>query len=344
MDVLAFELQFIDHVAPVWHALGEVKGRFLTDPALLAHARLRGIEAESVDVQAIRRSSPPPKAVRSPVGPRAFVASIGDTKVGRRLGYRRFAFMEHGIGQAYAGGHGTARHPSYAGGADRDDTELFLVPNDYSAALWQRAYPAARVEVVGTPKLDGLPRRTPGPGPVVAISFHWPAFVAPEAGTALPHYRAVLPGLAKRFEVIGHCHPKADWPTRMERVYRRAGIAFEPDFDVVLRQADAYICDNSSSMYEFAATGRSVVVLNAPTYRRTITHGLRFWEAAAVGINVDEPAQLIAAIERALEQRPDDVAERERALDIVYAHRSGGAERAARALQAWAADERAEAA
>lgn len=345
MDVLAFEKQFIDHVAPVWHALGSERGRFLTDPALVEHARLRGIEAETVDAPTIRRSSPPPKAVHSTSGPQAFVASIGDTKVGRRLGYRRFAFIEHGIGQAYLGGNRAAmRHPSYAGGADREDTELFLVPNDYSANLWRSAYPAARVEVVGTPRLDGLPRRIPGPGPVIAVSFHWPAFVAPEAGTALAHYRMALPGLASRFTTIGHCHPKADWPARMERIYRRMGIPFEPDFDAVLRQADVYVCDNSSSMYEFAATGRPVVVLNSPTYRRTVEHGLRFWEATGVGVNVDGPTALIPAVERALEERPADIAERERALDIVYAYRSGASVRAAQAIRQWLADERAEAA
>jgi hypothetical protein len=54
----------------------------------------------------------------------------------------------------------------------------------------------------------------------------------------------------------------------------------------VQRRAAVYVCDNSSSMYEFAATGRPVVVLDLPEgrikgigYRRNINHGLRFWDA-----------------------------------------------------------------
>lgn len=339
IDFLGFERQFIDHVAPVWHALPDVRGRFLTDPSLISHAHYRGIDAEVVDAQRIRAASDPPKALRM-YGPQAFVASIGDTKIGRRLGYRRFAFIEHGIGQAYLGGNRAAmRHPSYAGGMDREDTELFLVPNEYSASLWRNAYPTARVEVVGSPRLDDLPARLPGPGPVVAISFHWPAFVAPEADTALGHYRNVLPDLAERFTVIGHAHPKGDWPERMKRIYDRYGIEFVRDFDDVLRRADVYVCDNSSSIYEFASTGRPVVVLNAPTYRRNVEHGLRFWEASFVGVNCDRAEDLVATVERALIDAEIDRDNREESLDIVYAHRSGGAERAAAAVRSWAAVE-----
>lgn len=332
IDFLGFERQFIDHAAPVWAAMRD-HGQFLTTCALADHARSRGIEPTIIDADGLRQGSPPPKAAPGP-GPMAFAVSIGDIKVGRRLGYRRFVFMEHGAGQAYAGDQHGARHPSYAGGADREDVELFLVPNEYSAALWRAAYPAAQVEVVGSPRLDGLPRRGPGPGPVVAISFHWPGFVAPEAENALGHFLPVLRELGERFTVIGHAHPKADWPVRMQRVYARAGIPFVADFDDVCRQADVYVCDNSTTLFEFAATGRPVVVLNSPRYRRNIHHGGRFWDWADVGIQVDEPANLVASIDRALFDGIEQQANREAALELVYAYRSGGAERAARAIEA----------
>ena len=338
LDFLSFESQFLDHAAPVWHALApRLRGRFLVDERLVERAAGLGIAAEGLGAREVRARSAPPRA-RPGDGPAAFVASIGDTKVGRRLGYRRFAFMEHGAGQAYIGQRGAmGRHPSYAGGADREDTELFLVPNEYSAALWRAAYPDARVAVVGSPRLDSLPARQPGPGPVVAISFHWPAFVAPEAGTALGYYLGALPDLARRFRVIGHAHPKGDWPARMARSYRRAGIEFVADFADVCRRADVYVCDNSSTLFEFAATGRPVVVLNCPQYRRNVSHGLRFWEAADVGIQVDRPGDLPAAIDTALADGPERRAARERALAIVYAHRSGAAERTAAELGAWLA-------
>jgi hypothetical protein len=71
------------------------------------------------------------------------------------------------------------------------------------------------------------------------------------------------------------------------------------------------------------------VVLNSTAYRRDVHHGLRFWDAADVGIQVNRPQELAPAVERAL---AGDIANREHALDIVYAYRSGAAERAVAAI------------
>lgn len=250
----------------------------------------------------------------------AFAASIGDIKVGRRLGYDRFVFIEHGAGQAYDGDPGDPyRHPSYSGGDDRDDVILFLVPNEYSASRWRRAYPDAPVRIVGSPHVGDLPDRDPTlPGPVVALSFHWPAAVAPEGHTAMGYYSKALPDVAKTWRTIGHSHPKGDWPERAARIYRRMGIPVEPDFYEVCRIADVYVCDNSSTLFEFAATDRPVVVLNHPDYRRNVHHGLRFWEAAHVGVQVDHPKDLVDAIRVALRRPPHVDANRIDALKIVY--------------------------
>lgn len=152
--------------------------------------------------------------------------------------------------------------------------------------------------------------------------FHW---IAP-----------AIPELARRFRVIGHAHPRIA-PT-LERWYRQHGIEFVPDFDDVVRRAALYVTDNSSSLYEFASTGRPVVVLNAPWYRRDTEHGLRFWSASRVGVNVDRPDDLSDAVALALSDPPEWQAEREAALRIVYAYRSGASERAADALIAWASE------
>jgi hypothetical protein len=320
VDFVACEPQFIDHVAPVWHATpAAVRGRFLTEEHLLERARGRGIDAEAVPADRIR-AGVPPKAVHDPCGPQAFVCSIGDTKVARRLGYRRFAFMEHGAGQTYLI-QGGIRHPSYAGGADREDTELFLVPNEYAAASWRASYPAARVDVVGCPKLDDLPSRETTQGPVVAISFHWPAFVAPEAGTALGHYVPALADLAARFRVIGHAHPKGDWPARIEHYYRAAGHRARPRLRRGLPARRRLRLRQQLDAVRVRRDGRPVVVLNAPQYRRNVRHGGRFWDWAPIGINVDQPGELGDAIERALEDREPVRRERERVLGLVYAHR-----------------------
>lgn len=329
IDGLAFEPQFLQHLMPVWSRLPD-HGRLLVESSL-AHL---APDAEPVDRRALNRAQPLPPKADPADGPIALATSIGDIKMGRRLGYRRFVFMEHGAGQAYEG----VLSESYAGNKGREDVELFLCPNEYSAARFRATYPAARVEVVGSPRLDDLPRRQIdpiAPDPTIALSFHWPAAVCPEADTALGTFFGVLPELAKRFHVIGHAHPKGDWPTRMQRVYRRAGIEWVSDFDEICRRADLYVCDNSSTLFEFASTGRPVVVLNGRQYRRNVHHGLRFWDAASVGIQVDDPALLGDAIEEALRDEPDTRAAREAALSIVYAHRSGGAARAVRVITKW---------
>lgn len=356
IDFLAFEPQFLDHVAPVWHATREeFRGKFIVDHRLVERAASLGIQAEPVDATKTRLDSVRPRA-NPGYGPIAFVASIGDTLVGRRLGYRRFVFMEHGAGQAYTDRVALGRHPSYAGGLDREDTVAFLVPNEYSANLWRKGYPSTRVEIIGCPKLDTLPRREMArsvgveptatgfgderdteprpPGyPTVAISFHWPAFLCPESGTAFGYYKDALPGLAKAYNTIGHAHPKADWGRRMAGYYKEAGIPFVADFADVCRQADVYVCDNSSTLFEFAATGRPVVVLNSQDFRRNVNHGLRFWDAAQVGVNVDHARDLLAGIKTALQDKPQYQRARENALGIVYAHRTGAAERAARVIE-----------
>lgn len=337
IDALAFEPQFLDHLAPVWSLLPD-RGRLLVAPELASRAsRLPDVEA--IDPRSIRARPQVPATAAD--GPVAFVTSIGDIKVGRRLGYRRFVFMEHGAGQSYVTRGQALRHPSYPGGADRADVGLFLVPNEYSAALWRSTYPAARVEIVGCPRLDDLPRRQIDPiepHETVAISFHWPGWAAPEAGSALGTFQPVLAALAKRFKVIGHAHPGKGWPEQMVRIYRRAGIEFVADFDEVCRRADVYACDNSSTIFEFASTGRPVVVLNAREYRKSVSHGLRFWDAVEGWMQVDDPADLGDAVAAALADPADVAAAQEAGLDIVYAHRSGGAARAVRAITGWLAE------
>lgn len=340
IDALGFERQFIDHLAPVWAALPD-RGRFLVEPSLIDYALGRGIDPSPVPRPPFAPAYPKPRFG----GPVALVASYGDIKGGRRLGYGPFIFIEHGIGQSYAGVRsGQERNGSYAGGADRDDVGLFLVPNETCAAMWRTAYPEARVAVVGSPRIDRLPRKEPGPV-TVAISWHWDAGrICPEAGTALGDFATVLPALGRRYNVIGHAHPKADWPQRMERVFRRAGIEFVADFDEVCRRADVYVCDNSSTLYEFASTGRPVVVMNAKGYRKSVNHGLRFWEAADVGIQVDDPALLGDAIADALEDTLSRQAAREAALDLVYQPRTDGTAYAVTAINDWLASREMEAA
>lgn len=333
LDALAFERQFIDHLAPLWLALpDELRGRFLAEPSLVDHAARRGVDA-----------IPQPRPPHVPAypeprfdGPPALVASYGDVKEARRLGYGPFAFLEHGIGQTY-GQTGQEANGSYSGGRDRHDNTLVLVPGPRPAEAWRKAYPGHRVELVGSPRLDTLPAREDDGHVTIAISFHWPApmSVSGYAGTAFGDFLPALPALAERFYVIGHAHPKGDWSRQVRKHYDRLGIEYVDDFEDVCRRADVYVCDNSSTIYEFAATGRPVVLLNARWWGRGPELGLRFWEASHVGPNVDHPEDLVRIVERALEDGEQLRQQREHALSLVYAHRTGAAQRAAAAIADW---------
>lgn len=264
----------------------------------------------------------------------ALVASYGSLIRARRMKFRRIILAQHGAGQSYAGERRTSKQPGYPGGQDNTDVGLFLVPNEHAAGRWRDAYPKARVAVVGCPKLDQLPRRDPSsPGPAVAISFHWAAHFSPEAGSAFSHFWPQLPRLAERFHLIGHSHPlRRDLPG----VYRKYDIEFVSSFDEVCRRADVYVCDNSSTIFEFASTGRPVVLMNGPRYRKQVHHGLRFWDAADVGLQCDVPDELPDVVAEALRDPSARHSEREAALDMVYQPRSGGAQRAADAILDWA--------
>lgn len=312
LDFYASERHFIDHLAPLWQRVPE-RGVFATP--LIEHARSLGIEPEPL-------GTPRP----------TLVASFGDQKFVHRRGVTQIARMEHGIGQAYIG----VQAGNYAGGRDCGAVSLFLCPNEYSATRWRAAYPNADVAVIGSPKLDTFSHERPpfASSPVIATSTHFDYAVVPETRSAFGYYRKAIAELAKQFTVIGHAHPRTF--RRLAPVYRSMGIEPVEQLSEVLERASVYVCDNSSSLYE-AATVMPVVVLNQPAYRRGVNHGLRFWEAADVGIQVDHPDHLVAAVTEALADGPQHRAAREAALDVVYAYRDGkAAQRGALALTAWA--------
>ncbi len=259
----------------------------------------------------------------------ALVAGYGDVVNARRSGFRRIVLMQHGVGQSFSNDHS-----HYPGGRGNEAVGLFLTPNEHSADRWRRAYPESSVVTVGSPRAEALPARVPGGGPVVAIAFHFDLYMTPETRSALAWYRDELHDLAGSFTMIGTGHPRR---TDMEHVYAKAGIEYVPDFEEVCRRADVLAFDATSVGYEFAFTGRPVVVMNAPWYRTEAKHGLRFWDAAHVGPRVDTPSALGPAIERALAGKPVDVADREDALAQVFAYRDGSAQRAADAIREWAA-------
>jgi hypothetical protein len=120
----------------------------------------------------------------------------------------------------------------------------------------------------------------------------------------------------------GHWHPKArdvhDW-------FRSVGVLIFDQFDDVLDEADLYVADNTSTLFEFASTDRPVVVLNAPWYRRDVEHGGRFWQWADVGVQVNEPEFLTMGIDAALNGDEHFAVRRREVVSEVYAYTDGQA-------------------
>lgn len=245
-------------------------------------------------------------------------ASFKDTQMCWKL---PVVLVDHGAGQSYPGDPKAARSGSYAGGDEMDNVVAFLCPNEAVADRWAARYPDARVEVTGSAYVESLKhqvnmkpniKRRPDS---VAIAFHWDSRACTESRWAFPHYQAILPTLAERYDVIGHAHPRAFH--RILPFYQAAGIEPVEDLREVVQRAQLLVCDNSSIQYMWATLERPQVVLNAPWYRRDVHHGLRFW-AQVPGPQVDEPEALFDAIDWMLTDPPSAHALREGASHAAY--------------------------
>lgn len=323
IDFLAREPHFLDHLAPLWHALPEaLRGRVYVDEDLVQRGLDRDLPAEPLD----RRGDRDVLTV---------VASYRDLKLARRGG-RRVVYSEHGAGQSYidAKTGDPIGNGSYIGAPDRAGVVAVLVPGPMQAAKHERSHPTIPAYPVGVPKLDPHHLRTGRPaGSTVALSFHWACRLVPEARGIHTHYHRVFAEIAQEFDVIGHGHPRII--DQLGHYYRRAGIEVVEDFEEVIERAGVYVCDNSSTMYEWASLDRPVVVLNAQNlYRRGVEHGLRFWSHADLGPQVWMRSKLAGAIRTALDDPPEQ-AERRREIvrDVYLACDGKAAQRGAEALQ-----------
>ena len=348
IDFFARRVHFIDHMAPVWRELSdEAKGAFYVPESIIEHAQKRGVEAvplkarnrDAMDVFLPRALSLTPNPSPAGRGERnaVMVCAYGDLSLAHRSGRKKIVFMEHGVGITYVG------HPGYAGGRGmRSKVDLFLAPNEYVRAKTEKALPGVEQVVIGTPKLDKWVSPSPltplplGEGKTVCISFHWNGSkVQPEAGNAFGHFRRAFSELAgcADFKLIGHGHPRAIEYFSQE--YKKEGIEVVRDFDEVMERADVYVCDNSSTIYEFCATGKPVVLMNAPQYRRNVYHGIRFWEYTDIGPMMDMPIELLPAILHALKHPEYWQEQRERAVRDLFPYLGRSAKRAAEAIRDW---------
>jgi CDP-Glycerol:Poly(glycerophosphate) glycerophosphotransferase len=281
MDFYASERHYLDHLAPLVRAFPGSRVLVTTDSLqTYAHAEL-GLEA----VHAGKNEYPMPPMV------------VAGRRDAMRMEHpdRRVAMIEHGAGQTYLD---QPHHSNYAGGRGLDFLRLVLAPGPHSARAWRARYPETPVvDLGGSPRLDkwysggvvdGCVDRPIDAPFVVAVSFHWDCRITTETRSTWRYWLRALRELSETHVMLGHAHPRA-WPD-LRAIYEQFGIPATPTFDDVLAQADLYACDNSSTLYEFAATDRPVICLNSPEYRREVEHGLRFWQhMPGIDISPDEP-------------------------------------------------------
>ena len=302
--VLSGEPHYSDHLLAAWKTLPDkMRGVFVT-----RDHRVEGSVMVTTDAEIVRILT---------VGTPVMVASIDDMRMAAKCG-AYVVLMQHGAGQSY----GTT-HASYPGGEDRTGVVLELVPNQQAKARNLARHPEIPCEVVGSARVKAL-QALPGHShhkPVVCLSFHWDApasaCVAQEARSAWTWYKDALEQFqSKDWALIAHAHP------RMAATVRPAcaslGIPFIDAFEDVVKLADVYCCDNSSTIFEFAALNRPVVLLNAPWYRKDVEHGLRFWRESSIGVQCETPAEVQSAIRRAIEDDASQQMQRHASVNRVY--------------------------
>lgn len=293
INFYASHRHYLDHMLPIWLSLPKTyKGTLFIEKRLQDRMIDLGLDYE----------------IGKPEEHLTLVASFGDYQNTKG----DVVYMEHGIGHTYSN-----NHPGYAGGVGKDRVVLFLNQHDLTQEKNQLAYPDAKQAIIGTPKMDKygqVPFAESGK-PVVCVSFHWDNKTSPESRTAYPFYKRVLPVLEtqKNFTLVYHGHPREDW----SQVYKNPDIEIIHDLDEVFKRADIYVCDNSSSMYEFLITGKPVIYLNCKNYRKKVNHGIRFWDYIA-GTQVENAFQLLQAINENISNPYKFKIEREEVVEKLY--------------------------
>lgn len=307
VDVVASEQHYLRHMIPIWAELPD---------------EFRGI---------VHRLPADGIVTRPAMGHIAMVAGWQD--VAPLRGQCQMIYVEHGAGQTYVD---RAHDPSYSGsGGDRHRGVIgYICPSQTVADRWNRPSVA-----VGCPKMDDVilwGRDKPvGDPPVVCFVWHWPCKMSPEADTVWPHYEndfeeVVLRYQAQGFRVVAHEHPK--WRGEMEKRMLGYGVDVLPSDIDVFNLADVMIVDNSSLATEFMLLGRPVIFMNAPTYRRDVEHGGRFWDWTLGHPMVDNADELMSLN---LWDHVEPDSSHAHAIEITtskaYAHTDGSSsERAAR--------------
>jgi len=338
IDFFARREHFIDHLLPIWNEIpNNKKGIFYI------HANtFKYTIGKIINICVLRDELEPNRLEVFVPGTNPIVTcAYGDMVNAYKSNPDRiFILAEHGVGLTFGDNAG------YAGGLGmRRIADCFLAPNEYIANKTEKVLDTTQY-IIGTPKLDewGNPWikamnsvvehiSNNKPVPTVCISFHWDgSHVAPEAGNAFGIFGRdeVLKELKETFNLIGHCHPKSR--DHYRPIFENLGIPFVENFSDVMAQADIYVNDASSTMYEFLVTGKPVILMNAPHFRKDIHFGIRFWDYTDIGYQVKTPRELKEAIQNTIIDPNKFLKQRQKAVKDLYPYLGNSAKVAANAI------------
>lgn len=290
IDFYASEQHYFDHIYPIWKELPiENRGTFFV--------------SEKISTDCIETK------IGFPSNNITLVSSYSDYKMTKK----QVIYMEHGIGNTYSNDS-----PYYAGGFGKDRVVLFLNNHILTQNKNIKTYPKVKGVIIGTPKCDQIKEKhTDNKQYVICFSFHWDCDVVPETKSAFSFYKDEVIKLSKNkdFKVIFHGHPRNE--TVWNKFCLENNIERVKNIEEVFERSDLYICDNSSSIYEFILTSKPVIVLNAPWYRKWINHGIRFWNYIP-GPQVNHPNELLNTINKMTQNPKDWLDERNKVIKILY--------------------------
>lgn len=322
-DFLARQGYLLDHLAPLWNELPEdQRGEFFvlgSRAQELAESRLKGGKVRDY-------------LDEGPCGSNhIIVASYGDSIRAKTDPKRHVILMEHGIGLTFG-------KAAYADGlGQRALCSLIPVQSQYIANKVHPDLKHIPHPIIGVPKLDKWfkPRVDPimPKKPTIAFAFHHgDKFSRPGGiGSAWEHYVDMFPLLPLQYRWIFHAHPASN-PRLLESL-KNWGLEYVEDLETVFNQADILINDCGSSAYEFCTTGKPVILLNAPWFDKKTQYGIRFWDYANIGHQVEGPDQLESIVDRVVQNPQEHLTNRNRMMHDLMPYGGMSTQRAIAQIQ-----------
>lgn len=279
---IATETYYVDHLISIWLALPhKARGPFFCTDRAATQAKKYGVREKFIVRVSGSRTQMAKRLKASFSGP-VLSASFANWRVVFTAGLPA-PHLPHGQGGPGPGNENWLDN--------KDKVDLMLVPAEYGKGGLEGLN---CVVINGQPKLDRWYKYSPfNDRPTAAISFRWR-----KEQSALEHYLPYLADIAaeakkKGVRLIGHGHPLS-FKTEFAHVWKKVAIIAEPSFEEVLRLADVYAADCSSSSFEFVGLDRPVVFLDCPAYAN-LSKPPRFTQSEA-GIINKHPKDLVEDI------------------------------------------------